>query len=1103
MAIFMSSSVILTCNSIIMRKKMNFNLSLLLILIVGLFFSPTIQLFGQEDVITVEGTVTDVQNQPIIGAAISISGTTIGTITDLDGKFILKKVKKGASLKVSVVGYLPQTITAEKGHLEVILREDLQLLDEVVVVGYGTQHKKDITGSVTVVDTKDLLSSTGSSATQQLQGKAAGVYVGQSGSPGSATMVRIRGINTVNDNGPLYVVDGVSTRNQNLSTLNPSDIESMQVLKDASSAAIYGAQAANGVILITTKKGSGKPRVTYDGYVGFQKTATQYDVVNSQDRLNLEWAGQTNNLAINGSDKKPSHVQFGTGDRPIIPNYMTQAGAGGSQNIDPSTYSYPNNTMVRFSDTDWWDEISRTGVVTNHQLGVSGGTDKGSYSISANYHHNEGTQIHTYFTRYQVRANTSFNVRSWLRMGENITYAFTKDNGLAAGSAEGGIYSWTYRASPWVPVHDIQGNFAGSKIAGTGNFNNPVSILTKNKDNYWTNNRLFGNLWAEADIIKNLTFRTSFGLDYRNNYSYSMNKKKPEFSEDMGRNDLTETSGFNYRWVWTNTATYNHKWNDTHNLTLLVGTEAIRDGLGRSMTGRKYGYLWEDNENTWTLDLGGNDNREIGSTYNGEFALFGIFGRVDYSFLDKYLITGIIRRDGVSRFTKDNRYGTFPSVSLGWRLSEESFMLGTKSWLDDLKLRFGYGQTGNSEIPRATNFASLYNTNRKRTDYSINGSNTTMTPGWRLGTYGNPETKWESTNMYNIGLDMTFLKNRFNIGLEWYHKKTTDMLISASYSDLAGEAEKPYINYGDIKNTGFDITLNYRDQKGDWAWDASLNVSHYKNKVLKLSDADDASLWGNGARLSSSVTRTTKGRAISEFYGYEVDGFYENAQEVLDCLPLGKSLADFPTLADAEKYVGKFKFKDVDENGKLNEDDRKFIGSPHPKVILGLNTNIVYKNFDLTTFWYSTIGNKIFNNTKFFTDFQGFNGNRSSRMRDFSWTRGGDNSKAILPILDSGDTYSGGQASSYYVEDGSFLRLKNLVIGYTFPEKILKKATISSLRVYFQVENVFTITGYDGLDPEFTNADIGEGSGSDLRRGLDMGGWPTTRKFLFGVNFAF
>ncbi|MCE2616544.1 SusC/RagA family TonB-linked outer membrane protein [Phocaeicola oris] len=1047
----------------------------------------------------ITGKVVDQEGEPMPGVNILERGTTNGTITDIDGKFTLD-VARGSILQVSYIGFVTVEVEAKNG-LNIILKEDSQSLSEVVVVGYGTQQKKDITGSVAVVDTKELLKTTGSSATQQLQGKASGVYIGQSGSPGSPAMVRIRGINTVNDNGPLYVIDGVSTRNQDLSSLNPNDIESMQVLKDASSAAIYGAQAANGVILITTKKGtkSGQPKFSYSGYVGFQATGKRYDVLNSMDRLNLEWKAKANNLELNGVEGKyPSHVQFGTGPTPTIPNYMTEKGADGRQDIVPGPFD------AKFSDTNWWDEIDRKALIQNHQISVAGGNEKGQYNFSANYYHQDGTVIDSYYNRYTIRANTSYNIRNWFRVGENLQYSFTKDNGLSPNGAEDSPYSWTYRACPYVPVYTESGAFGGSILSGTGNFRNPVSIQKRNKDNYYTHNRIFGNMWAEIDPIKNVTYRTNFGLDYTNNYSYRMAKKDPEFSESMGQNNFEEVSGFNYRWVWTNTIQYNATFNDVHKLTVLLGSEAIRDGLGRSMTGRRYNYLYEDNKNTWVLNMGENNGQRITeSTFNGEFALFGLFSRVDYSFADKYLFTGIIRRDGVSRFAKTHRYGTFPSVSLGWRISQESFMNGTKGWLDDLKLRFGYGETGNSEVPRITNYAFEYGTNPRRTDYDLTGANTSTAVGYNLDKYGNEDTKWEATKMFNIGVDVSMFNGKLGVNLELYTKKTSDMLISAQYSAMAGETVRPYINFGDMKNTGFDFNIDYRDKKGDWSWDIALNLSHYKNEVVKISESDDASMWGSGSRISGYVTRTTKGHAISEFYGYKVNGFYENPQEVLALLPLGKTSGDIGNVDKAKAWVGKYKFADINGDGRLTSADRTFIGSPHPDLIAGLNTTIGYKNFDFTMFWYSTIGNDLFNNTKYFTDFWLFEGNRSTRIRDNSWTAGADNSKATLPVLDYGDTYSGTNSNSYYVEDASFLRLKNVVLGYTFPKKWLQKASIQNLRIYLQAENLLTFTGYSGLDPEFTNASVGGGNGSDLRRGLDMGGWPTTKRFLFGVNFEF
>ena len=1069
--------------------------------------------------VRITGTVTDAGRDPLIGVNVIEKGTMNGTVTDMDGNFTLNVASTNSVLVFSYVGFRSQEIpVGNKTRLAVVLAEDTETLQEVIVVGYGTQAKKDITGSVAVVNTKDLLAASGSSAAQQLQGKAAGVYVGQTGSPGSATMVRIRGINTVNDNGPLYVIDGVSTRNQNLSSLNPNDIESMQVLKDASSAAIYGAQAANGVILITTKRGtaSGQPKLTYDAYYGVQKTTKRYDLLNSADRLALEWESLRNAMLVRGvpADKAiPYHAQFGEFPEPHIPNYLTVGGAKG-ETQDINNYSFPNNQMVPFSDTDWWSELDRTAPIQNHQLTLSGGNTKGKYLMGLNYFDQQGTVVYSYYKRYQTRLNTSFDVRPWLRFGENLQYTWTKDVGLHTSFTESNPYSWTYRASPWVPVKDTFDNWAGSKITGTGNFINVIAQEYRNKDNYWSNSRIFGNFWGEVDLMKELMFRTNFGMDYTNRYYYRMSKKNPEFSESPGTNNLEEGSSFNFRWVWTNTLTYSKIFDDIHSLNVVLGSEAIRDGLGRGMNGQRFGYLYEDNINTWTLGMGErNDQRENDSWYNGEFALFGVFARADYSFKDKYLITGIVRRDGVSRFAKKNRYGIFPSASLGWRVSEEKFMEETRDWLDDLKLRVGYGITGNSEMARTTNYAMEFTTYPRATNYDLGGTNTATNLGYRLGRFGNEDTKWESTKMANLGIDITLGKGKFSTSLDLYHKQTSDMLIEAAYSALANnEIGKPYINYGDMRNIGADFTFNYRDKKGDFSWDLGLNLSTYKNTVLRLSNSDDFALWGYGDRFDVGETRTIKGHPISEFYGFKIIGFYENEEDVMNSpIPYNTTKKDLldPSKPGPQEYVGKYKYADLgggengEPDGKIDMNDRTVIGSPHPDLIAGLNASLTYKNWDLTMFWYSTIGNEILNNTKFFTDFPLFGGNRSTRMRDLSWKKDADNSKAKLPILDSKDGWTGKVLNTYYIEDGSFLRLKNLVVGYTLPKSWLQKATISNLRIYIQAENLLTFTKYTGLDPEITNRETGAGNRADLSRGIDGGGWPTTMRLLFGVNFAF
>jgi len=1090
-----------------MRKSVTTMMTFLLLLCAAAAFAQT----G-----TVTGTVTDTDGEPLIGVNVSVRGTTIGAITNIDGNYSLQGVPAQATLVFSYIGFTSQEVpVANQRTINVQLREDTQRLDEVVVVGYSTQQKKDITGSVAVVDTKEMLKSTGSSAMAQLQGKVSGIQISSSSSAGGNTMVRIRGVGSVNTNNPLFVIDGISSRNQNLNSINPNDIESLQVLKDASASAIYGAQAANGVILITTKKGvnTGQPIVTYDAYYGWQKPGKKYDLLNAKDRMDLEYLGMLNRSKNNGTYKSddpstwPSHELFktsATGFTPYPYQSNTQGGID-SYNMADYNFVYPGlQVFTQYSDTDWWKEISRdTAPVQNHQFGLRGGNDKGQYSASINIFDQKSTLEYAYYKRFSTRLNTSFNIRPWLRIGEDFAYSWWRDLGVNNSATEGTMYSQAYRATPWVPVYDVGGNFSGSIIPGTGNWNNPVAQMARQEDNYWTNNRMNLSVWGEVDLYKGLTFTSRYGIEYTNQWYYRMDKINLEFSESPRTNNLQERSSFNIRTVWNNTLTYSAVFNNIHRLTALIGTEAITDGFGRTLTGQRYNYMFENNVNTWTLDMGDrNDQREANSSYNGEYALFGIFGRVDYTFSDKYLFTGTLRRDGSSRLSQSNRYGTFPSVSLGWRVSQEDFMASTRDWLDDLKFRVGYGQVGNIEGPSATNWASTFAMSASDANYPVNGSNQGAT-AFRQSRIGNEDTKWEAIESLNVGVDASLLNGKFGLGFEWYNRTTTNMLIQAAYSNLAGEATAPYINYGSMNNKGFDATLNYYDNKGDWSWNATLTLSHYKNQVVSLAQNPGYTLWGGGDRIvnSGQITRTTEGAPISQFWGYRVDGIYENVAQVQQRVPRGAST----TMTDeqAQVYVGYFKFADLDGDGRLTDtDDREVIGDPHPDLIAGLNLGVNYKNFDLTMFWYSTIGNDIFNNTLLWTDFQQFRGNRSSRMRDNSWEPGRTVDRWTLPQLNAADGYST-IVCSYFVEDGSFLRLNNLVLGYTFPKQILQKATISNLRVYAQVENALTFTKYTGLDPQLTLRDNDSDNGRDRSRGIDGGGNPNVVRFILGVNFAF
>lgn len=1054
---------------------------------------------------SISGRVIDQNGNPIVGANVVEKGTTNGVITDADGKYTISVASPNSVLAYSFIGFT--TLDAEVGtnnSINITMDEVITTLTEVVVTGYGTQRKKDITGSVTVVDIDQLKSRASSNFGEQLQGQAAGVVVGTAGAPGSSTMIRIRGIGTVNNNGPLYVIDGVSTTNQNLNTINPSDIESIQILKDASSGSIYGAQASNGVIIITTKKGKiGTPKVTYDAYYSVSTPPPFYDILNSRDYANLWFTSKLNAAAIRGTGVIPAHAQFGTGLTPTFHKYITPTASDGSYTAADWTET---NRVTLFSEgTDWYGETTQNASTQSHQLTISGGSKSNQYLVGLNYFDQEGTFIDTYYKRYSARINTQSNIRKWLRVGENLNMSFSNQN-RNEDNSEGNLLSLCYLITPFIPVYDILGNFAGSKAQGSGNRPNPVSVLVRAKDNFQSTMRVLGNVFGEADIMPDLTFRTSFGLDHSRYWNYSMDKLSPEFAETSGRNQFTESASFGYRFVFTNTLAYSKTFNTVHNVKAIIGSEFIQDGIGRNLSGSRYDYLFENAINTWTLNNGGTKNLSNSSGWGGKTAIYGLFGRVDYAFNNRYLLTGTVRRDGSSRFSKSNRYGFFPALSAGWKITEEDFMKDIL-WMEDLKLRVGYGVTGNSEIPRITNWANEYSTSPGQNNYDLNGSQGSAVTGFGLSLFGNPDTKWETTRMLNAGFDMSLFKGKLEANVEYYVKRTSDMLVQDNYSSLAGAGNAPYVNLGKIENKGWDISLLHKNKIGNVGYNVGVTLSTYKNNVIKLNNQAGTRFWGGSTRYGY-ITMTEQGSPISQFYGYKILGFYESESDVtsykgvtgdragLTVLPIG--VGDDAALKPKE-WVGKWIFEDINGDGVVNASDKTTIGSPHPDFTGGINLGLEYKNFDLSAFFYACVGNDIYNQNKWWMDFQSQDGNRSTTMRDRSWEPG--KTDALLPILDANDAVSNISPSSYFVEDGSYLRLQNLRFGYTLPKKLLNKVRIDNFKIYFQGVNLLTLTKYSGLDPDVTNTSLG--TGGDLTKGMDNGKWPAAKQFLIGINMAF
>ncbi|RYC68815.1 TonB-dependent receptor [Spirosoma sordidisoli] len=1020
----------------------------------------------------------------IPGVNVSVKGTTRGVTTNASGEFSIP-VNNGQVLVFSFIGYKAQEVAVgNQTTINVTLAEDVSTLSEVVVTGYSAQSRRDITGAVATVNTKELLSIPATDVAQQLQGRVAGVTVVNDATPGGSATVRIRGFGTIGNNDPLYIIDGVPT--QNLGTINQNDIETFQVLKDASASSIYGSRAANGVVIITTKKGkAGASKVTFDMYYGSQQWAKKGEV------LNAEELGRYLYLADINAGKTPSHGQYtyGTNGQVTIPAYVFPSkGAEGSAGVNPNLYSLtPSNIypITRSANTNWFDEVSRTAPIQNYQLGATGGSETGRYALSVNYFNQQGTVRYIGYDRYSVRANTEFNIKKRIRVGENLTVAYSSRKGGFNNNEEQNAVSGSYKHHPLLPVYDIAGNFAGSRGLNLGNNSNPVATLFREQDNRYNSLRVFGNAYAEVDLSSGLTARTTIGIDANGDRAKYLGRANPEYIEGSFNNSLTDQNRYAYQWVWTNTLNYSRTFNTVHKVDAYIGTEAIRQyqeffGAARS------GFFNEQLAIQSYLDLGTQSSASNEGRLEQDYTLFSIFGKVNYAFGDKYLIQGIIRQDKSSRFLSASNSALFPAVSAGWRISQENFFKNNVAFVNDMKLRFGYGLTGNQAIGDY-NAYTTYQSNTFNSGYPIDGSTSTATAGFDIRRFGNPNAKWEATASTNIGLDVTLLSNKLEVNFDVWSRKTTDMLFTTPFTFTAGDAEVPAFNVGSMQNRGVDLAISYRDRVGDFRYGVSANVATYRNKVLKLDESDNTRYFGYGSRVPA-VTVTQAGLPISSFFGYKVLGIFQSEEEAKAWAPYG----DY-------NRAGKFKIADINGDNVITDADRTVIGNPHPDFTYGLNVNLGYKNFDLTIFGSGSQGNDIFNYTRYFSDFNTFQGNRSRRALYDAWSP--TNPGGTVPIPDANDQVSS-RPSSYFIEDGSYFRLKNLQLGYTLPTTLLSKIGLSSAQVYIQSQNLLTFTKYEGLNPEIS---ISNNFNADRNRnlGFDGGYLPVSRTLLFGLSLGF
>jgi len=1014
---------------------------------------------------SVSGKVTDTYGSPLPGVTVVVKGTTTGIITDNNGFYSLTKVPENATLQFSFVGMKSQEVPVNnKNTINIILEDETVSIDEVVAIGYGTQKKKDITSAISSISSKELSLQSATNVQNLFQGRLPGVSVSTSGVPGESPSIRVRGIGTMGNNNPLYVIDGFPTKSELASQISPSDIESVQVLKDASSASIYGAQASNGVILITTKQGkSGKTGFDVKINTGVQLPSNLPQLLNSTQYGEVLWN------AMKNAGLQPSHAQYGNGAMPVIPDFVLPSGAMEGQ-VDLSTYNTLENQYMRANKvgTNWANEVYRPAKTSDIAISAQGGGKDSKYFVSSNYSSQDAIVKWAGYDRLSLRGNSQFSVSENVTFGEIMSVSYSKYKG---GTSDGGAI---YQA-PLLPVYDVMNNWAGTKANGLGDSGNPVASLSNQRENYNEKLNFMGNLFMEINFLKSFHFKTTIGTNYESGSTKGFNQKT--FWNKGDKNTLVNSLAVNrsntLEWVWNNTLNYSKTFADNHSINILLGSETL-DSKSEYLAASRSTFAVE-NPDFWYLSAGesSKDNSEIGS----EHSLFSLFSRVNYQYKEKLYLSAIVRRDGSSRFGKSYRYGYFPGVSGAWRISDEPFM-SSQSIISDLKLRASYGQTGNQDIGNYP-FASTYGTNIRDSSYPIMGNPNSVTQGISKETIGNEDIRWETTTQSNLGIDAGLLGNKLTFALEFYHKYTSGILQQVPYPSSAGVSKPPYENIGEMQNNGFEFNANYKNssKNRDFSYDFGIVLSAYRNEVKKLAA---------NQFISGSYTRTEVGMPISSFYGYVLDGIFQSQAEV------------DAHATQTQKAVGRWIFRDVDGDGFVTDKDRTYIGNPHPDFEYSLNSRLKYKNFDLTLFIQGTHGNDIYFASKggqLGTDFWADYTNKSTRILD-TWSV--NNTDAKLPEINIlNPNNEANKVSTYFVEDGSYLRIKLLDLGYTLPSAILSKIGARQCRIFINAENLLTFTKYSNMDPEVKN-------GNDLSIGVDnISNMPLSRIFSMGLSLSF
>ena len=1066
----------------------------------------------------VSGKVTGAAGEPLAGVTVQVRGTTTRTTTDANGRYVITSPSDGVLL-FALIGYKGAARTiASRPTIDVALEPAVAILDPVIVTGYTEQRRADITGAVSSVNIESATQQTSTSVLQRLDGRVPGVTVDASGSPGGRTTVRIRGVSGFQNNDPLYIVDGTPVQDTYLNWLNPNEIASIQILKDASAASIYGSRASNGVVIIETKRGrAGQRQVTLDVRTGVASAVRGYDGILTLNALDYFQVVKT--AYDNAGLTMPRNI-YGDPNAPSVPAYIwpnngvnqscATAGPGCGTIVDPSTYAVTSDgkllIMPGSAGTNWWKAVFGSGQFRDANLALSGGGDDNAYHVSFNYLDQEGTAAFTRLQRGGVRVNTTFKVAR-VTVGENITVSRQRNYGGLDDDAlgENNIVGKNIFQQPVVPVYDIAGNFASGKALGLSNLTNPLKIAATGQNNINTNDRIFGNVFGALDAGHSLTLRSRLGFNLAQGSFHGFTAATPENSEVTAVNGINENYNLFTEWTWSNTLNWSRVMQQ-HNLTLLLGQEASQN-TNRFEAGSCAGLLNTSVDTRYIQDALCDPTTKNVTSTGGKGSLLSFFGKADYNYGDRYYVSVTLRRDGSSRLGPDNRWGTFPAVGLGWRLSRESFLAQNK-FISNMMLRFGWGVTGNQQIPGGR-IVSQFGGDRGDTFYDIGGSGTSIRPGFKMISIGNRDLKWEENRSVNVGLDVEFLDGRGTFTADVYRRNTSNLLFDPRAPAAAGTAAPPIINIGRMRNNGFDFAIGYRGNFGaNTLWSISFNGSHYTNRILQIDDLGTQSFVGPISLREQNPVINQVGSAIGSFYGLVADGYYMDS---LDAAPFWNDGA----------RPGRIKFQDLNGDGTITSADRAIIGSPHPDFTGGLDLTLRHGAWDVSATLFATIGNQIFNSQKYWYVFRYFDTNvRSDLLAGAVVLDGpckplpGDpspgydcsgavtNPGAKYPRLDGNDAFSR-QFSSYWVEDGSYLRLRTLQIGYNLPPAMIRWIPLA--RVYLQAENLFTITGYSGLDPSLPAAST-FGAAGDIRdqfRGVDQGSYPSNRTITIGVSTTF